>query len=210
MHAAPFTDHAGRMTIPPPFLLPGRARSHPTLRSPASPLTSLVVWGKGPAPGRDPGIRRRARSRSLQLPPSPPPRTSIAKPSRRAVSQSRANPDPDPSSRSQHLRDAHPPIEDHGIIGDLHTVALVALDGAIDFMCAPRFEPPRFFAALLDRSKGGVFELAPELEGARHKQLYFPETNILLTRFLSPHGVAEISDFMPLGDDERVRSVIRR
>ncbi len=108
------------------------------------------------------------------------------------------------------MRDAFPPIEDHGIIGDLHTVALVALDGAIDYMCAPRFDSPPIFAALLDRERGGVFELAPELDGARHKQLYYPETNILLTRFLSPHGVAEISDFMPLGDDERARSVVRR
>ncbi|HEU4453769.1 MAG TPA: glycoside hydrolase family 15 protein, partial [Longimicrobium sp.] len=108
------------------------------------------------------------------------------------------------------MRDAHPPIEDHGIIGDLQTVALVGLDGAIDFMCAPRFDSPPVFAALLDRERGGVFELAPLLNGARRKQLYLPETNILLTRFLSPHGVAEISDFMPLGESERFRCVVRR
>jgi len=104
----------------------------------------------------------------------------------------------------------YPPIEDHGVIGDLHTVALVGLDGAIDFMCAPRFDSPPVFAALLDVSRGGVFELAPALDQARHKQLYLPDTNVLLTRFLSAEGVAEISDFMPIGEAPRVRCVVRR
>ena len=104
----------------------------------------------------------------------------------------------------------YPPIEDHGVIGDLNTVALVGLDGAIRFMCAPRFDSPPVFASLLDARRGGVFELAPVLEGARHKQLYLPDTNVLLTRFLSPGGVAEISDFMPVGENRGVRCVIRR
>ena len=92
------------------------------------------------------------------------------------------------------------PIEDHGVIGDLATVALVGLDGTIDFLCWPRFDSPSVFASLLDEKRGGHFTLAPELDDVRHRQLYLPDTNVLLTRFLSPDGVAEISDFMALGE----------
>ena len=90
------------------------------------------------------------------------------------------------------------PIESYGIIGDLQTVALVGLDGCIDFLCLPRFDSPSVFAALLDAEKGGRFAIAPELTSVRHKQIYLPDTNVLLTRFLSDQGVAEISDFMPI------------
>jgi GH15 family glucan-1,4-alpha-glucosidase len=96
------------------------------------------------------------------------------------------------------------PIENHGIVGDLRTAALVGLDGAVDFLCWPRFDSPSVFASLLDDEKGGRFELAPVLDGARHRQLYLPDTNILLTRFLSHHGVAEISDYMALGPSQRL------
>ncbi len=89
-------------------------------------------------------------------------------------------------------------IENHGIIGDLHTVALVGMDGSIDFLAFPRFDSPTIFAALLDAAKGGYFKLAPMLDEARCRQLYLPDTTILLTRFLSDAGVAEISDFMPV------------
>ncbi len=90
------------------------------------------------------------------------------------------------------------PIENYGIIGDLHTIALVGMDGSIDFMSFPHFDSPTIFAALLDHEKGGRFQICPKLDQARHKQLYLPDTNILLTRFLSESGVAEISDFMPI------------
>jgi GH15 family glucan-1,4-alpha-glucosidase len=103
----------------------------------------------------------------------------------------------------------YPPIEDHGVIGDLNTVACVGLDGTIDFLCAPRFDSPTVFAALLDAEKGGAFELAPALDGARRRQLYLPDTNVLLTRFMGPEGVAEITDFMPVGDSG-ARRVVRR
>jgi GH15 family glucan-1,4-alpha-glucosidase len=101
-------------------------------------------------------------------------------------------------------------IEDYGIIGDLHTIALVAMDGSIDFMCFPDFDSPSVFAALLDADKGGRFKLAPVLEDCRHKQLYLPDSNILLTRFLSDEGIAEVSDFMPIEEDAYDYNLVRR
>src|ERR687897_597629 len=103
------------------------------------------------------------------------------------------------------------PIEDHGIIGDLHTAALVGRDGTIDWLCLPAFDSPSVFCSILDDEKGGHFKLAP-VEYARSQQLYLPDTNVLLTRFLSPEGMAEIIDFMSIlespGDHHRlVRNV---
>ena len=102
------------------------------------------------------------------------------------------------------------PIENHAIVGDLHTVALVALNGTIDFMCFPRFNSPTIFASLLDPEKGGCFKICPKLNGSRHKQLYLPSSNILLTRFLSADGVAEICDFMPVADAGAPHNLVRR
>jgi GH15 family glucan-1,4-alpha-glucosidase len=102
------------------------------------------------------------------------------------------------------------PIEDYGIIGDLHTVALVRKDASIDFLCLPSFDSPSVFAALLDADRGGRFQLAPQLEDAVNKQLYLPDTNVLLTRFLSDAGVAEVSDFMPVEDAGVPHNLVRR
>ena len=90
------------------------------------------------------------------------------------------------------------PIADYGVIGDLHTVALVGLNGSIDWMCHPHFDSPSVFAAILDDGKGGRFQIAPARDGLTRKQMYVPDTNVLLTRFLSPDGVAEVTDFMPV------------
>ena len=91
------------------------------------------------------------------------------------------------------------PIEDYAPIGDLHTVALVGKNGSIDWCCLPRFDSPSVFGALLDADKGGFFRIAPA-DGieVRRKQMYLPETNILLTRFLRADGVGELTDFMPI------------
>lgn len=102
------------------------------------------------------------------------------------------------------------PIENYGVIGDPHTVALVGMDGSIDFMCFPEFDSPTVFGALLDREKGGRFQLAPVLEGAKQKQMYLPDTNILLSRFLSHEGVAEVSDFMPVEEVGWAHNLVRR
>ncbi|MEU7891939.1 glycoside hydrolase family 15 protein [Nonomuraea sp. NPDC049152] len=92
------------------------------------------------------------------------------------------------------------PIADHGLIGDLCTAALVGSNGTIDWYCCPRFDAPSVFAALLDHDKGGSFELAADLP-SRTKQFYFPDTNVLITRFYSDDGVGEIQDFMPVADE---------
>ncbi len=103
---------------------------------------------------------------------------------------------------------SYPPIDRFGVIGNMDTVALVGMDGSIDFMCFPYFDSPSVFARLLDHKAGGFFRISPVLESARHKQLYLPDTNILFTRFLSSDGVAEISDFMPIEPGQH--RVVRR
>ncbi len=92
---------------------------------------------------------------------------------------------------------AYKPIESYGVIGDLHSVALVGMDGSIDWCCLPRFDSPSIFAAILDEKKGGFFRVSARHE--THRQMYLPDTNCLLTRFLSPDGVGEVVDFMPVG-----------
>jgi GH15 family glucan-1,4-alpha-glucosidase len=96
------------------------------------------------------------------------------------------------------------PIEDHGIIGDLHTAALVGTDGTIDWLCLPAFDSPSVFASILDDERGGHFSLRPA-EYTHSQQLYLPDTNVLLTRFTSPEGVAEVLDFMPIEDNREPR-----
>ena len=108
---------------------------------------------------------------------------------------------------------AYQPIENYGIIGNMHTVALVGMDGSIDWFCDPHFDSPSVFAAILDDKKGGRFKIAPVQNAVTRKQMYWPETNVLVTRFLSPEGVGEVVDFMPVGlaeGDKGYRQLIRR
>src|SRR5262252_6298934 len=102
------------------------------------------------------------------------------------------------------------PIGEYGVIGDLHTVALVGMDGSIDFLCLPSFDSPSVFAALVGSERGGRFQIAPLLEEAARKQLYLPDSNVLLTRFLGADGVAEISDFMPVEEAGQAHNLVRR
>jgi GH15 family glucan-1,4-alpha-glucosidase len=101
---------------------------------------------------------------------------------------------------------SYQPIENYGIIGDLNTIALIGLNGSIDFLCFPRFDSPSVFAALLDDKKGGSYQISPEFKEMKTKQLYLPDTNVLLTRFLSSEGVGEVTDFMPVdpGSEQRL------
>ncbi len=91
------------------------------------------------------------------------------------------------------------PIEDYGIIGNMRTVALVGMNGSIDWHCSPHFDSPSIFGALLDDGKGGRFQIAPIAEKVRRKQFYWPSTNILVTRFSHEDGIVELEDFMPVG-----------
>jgi GH15 family glucan-1,4-alpha-glucosidase len=92
----------------------------------------------------------------------------------------------------------YPLIADHGLIGDLQTAALVATDGSIDWFCFPRFDSPSVFGSLLDKAKGGRFRIGPSGGGFAAKQIYLPDTAILITRFLDDQGVGEVVDFMPV------------
>ena len=94
--------------------------------------------------------------------------------------------------------DRYPNISDHGLIGDLQTAALVTTDGTVDFFCCPRFDSPSVFASLLDAEKGGYFRIAPAGGDYVTRQLYMPGTGMLITRFMTPDGVGEVLDFMPV------------
>jgi GH15 family glucan-1,4-alpha-glucosidase len=94
----------------------------------------------------------------------------------------------------------YPLIADHGLIGDLQTSALVATDGSIDWFCAPRFDSPSIFGALLDHERGGHFRVRPAADVFTSKQLYLPDTAVLVTRFMTEAGVGEVVDFMPVSD----------
>ena len=105
------------------------------------------------------------------------------------------------------------PIADHGLIGDLHTVALVGSDGTIDWYCCPRFDSPSVFGSILDARRGGHYRIAPDCRVSTTKQLYFPDTNVLITRFLTEEGVGEVEDFMPVGQmraGEHRQRLVRR
>jgi GH15 family glucan-1,4-alpha-glucosidase len=106
--------------------------------------------------------------------------------------------------------ETYQPIENYGIIGDLNTAALVGMDGSIDFLCFPAFDSPTIFAALLDHECGGYFKIAPALGEFSQRQRYFPDTNILLTRFLGDAGIAEISDFMAIQHLRQRQCMVRR
>src|SRR5438093_3582726 len=93
---------------------------------------------------------------------------------------------------------SYPNIADHGLIGDLQTAALVTTDGTLDWFCCPRFDSPSVFASLLDADRGGFYRIAPDRDDYVSRQLYLPDTAILITRFMTPDGVGEVHDFMPV------------
>ena len=108
---------------------------------------------------------------------------------------------------------AYQPIENYGIIGNMRTAVLVGMNGSIDWFCCPNFDSPSVFASILDDKKGGYFSIAPARGEVTNKQMYWPGTNVLVTRFLSDEGVGEVIDFMPVGpgiDQENYHQLVRR
>jgi GH15 family glucan-1,4-alpha-glucosidase len=108
---------------------------------------------------------------------------------------------------------AYQPIEDYGLIGNMQTAALVGRNGSIDWLCLPHFDSPSIFAGILDEKKGGHFKIAPMAQVTTRKQVYWPDTNILITRFLLGDGVVEVIDYMPVGIKRGrpgFREVVRR
>ncbi|MDH3505445.1 MAG: DUF5911 domain-containing protein, partial [Nitrospirota bacterium] len=110
---------------------------------------------------------------------------------------------------------SYKPIEEYGIIGDLHTVALVGTDGSIDWCCLPHFDSPSVFGAILDCEKGGHFRIG-RLAPGHARQLYLPDTNVLITRIFCEEGIAEVIDFMPIeprsleGKQPNYHQIVRR
>ncbi|MGE5611188.1 MAG: glycoside hydrolase family 15 protein [Bacillota bacterium] len=108
---------------------------------------------------------------------------------------------------------AYLPIEDYGLIGNMHTAALVGRSGSIDWLCLPHFDSPSVFGAILDDRKGGHFRIFPTAQRVTRKQTYWPETNVLITRFLLDDGVVEVIDYMPVGithGEPGFRQIVRR
>jgi len=96
---------------------------------------------------------------------------------------------------------AYQPIENYAIIGNMRSAALVGLNGSIDWFCFPHFDSPSIFASMLDDKKGGHFKIAPVDRETRCKQHYWPDTNVLITRFHNAEGIVELTDYMPVGPD---------
>ncbi len=107
-------------------------------------------------------------------------------------------------------KNSYQAIEDYGLIGNLSTTALVSKQGSIDFLPFTRFDSPTVFAALLDKEKGGFFSIGVKDSEVNHKQMYLPDTAILITRYLTNDGIAELTDFMPLENDENRLVLVRK
>jgi GH15 family glucan-1,4-alpha-glucosidase len=98
--------------------------------------------------------------------------------------------------QGRHIAMSYQPIENYGIIGNMRTVALVGMNGSIDWYCYSHFDSPSVFGAILDDKKGGRFQISADSDGMRRKRFYWPSTNVLVTRFLMADGIAELEDFM--------------
>jgi len=111
---------------------------------------------------------------------------------------------------AEHHSERQSAIDAHGIIGDLRSAALINDKGSVDFFCWPEFDSPSIFCSLLDTPEAGIFQLAPDLPDARREQIYLPDTNVLQTRWLSDHAVVEITDLLPIGDNDEALPLLMR
>jgi len=107
---------------------------------------------------------------------------------------------------TEHRLGASLASSDYGAVGDGHTVALVGVNGSVDWLCWPRFDSPSVFAALLDPARGGHFRIAPREPGATSRQAYDDTTNVLQTLFRREGvGAVMLTDLMPWNGDPRSR-----
>ena len=102
------------------------------------------------------------------------------------------------------------PIADYGIIGNLHTTALISKHGNIEYLPFTRFDSPTVFGSLLDKKNGGFFKIDVLNDNTNYKELYLPDTAVLITRYLTEDGIAEVTDYMPLPEHEKHFSLVRR
>lgn len=89
-------------------------------------------------------------------------------------------------------------ISDYGLIGNMHTVALVGMNGSIDWFCPRKFDDPSVFAKILDADIGGFFQICTATDDPKLKQFYWHETNVLVTRFICANAIVELIDYMPV------------
>jgi GH15 family glucan-1,4-alpha-glucosidase len=101
-------------------------------------------------------------------------------------------------------RPPYPPISDYGLIGAMHTCALVGRDGSIDWACLPDFDSPSVFGRILDWRRGGHYQVTVDDVVAVERR-YLPRTNVLETTFTTPTGSARLTDFMPVHPPSRSR-----
>eukprot|EP01133_Synstelium_polycarpum_P010854 gene10854-12644_t len=104
----------------------------------------------------------------------------------------------------------YPPIESHGIIGNMLTSALVSTTAEINFMCYPHFDSPALFCKILDVNKGGYWSITPKNVAYKTRQSYWPDTNVLQTRFLTKEGVCSIVDYMPIILGKGLKWMVRK
>ncbi len=112
--------------------------------------------------------------------------------------------------RNENKNQRYLPIEDYGIIGNLQTVGLISLFASLDYMSFPRFDSPTVFCKLLDSERGGFFSISPQMQNMVSKQMFLPDTNVLVTRFFSDEGIVEVIDYMPIETDELNCAVVRK
>jgi len=101
----------------------------------------------------------------------------------------------------------HANIQDHAVIGDGRSAALVSQEGAVDWLCWPRFDSPALFGALVDTRAGGFWIIRPTAP-SRTRQQYLQGTNVLQTGFENEAGAVVLTDFMPADFEEQKQRML--